>query len=89
MAQFYIEGPYVIPCEEGKKLIAEDLSSFWDNHKSIASAVGCYIFAIRAGGDLHPYMSEKLQNHLNLSVLQAIRKIIITTLLVAILKELL
>jgi hypothetical protein len=54
MAEFYIEGPFKIPCIEGTKLIAEDLSGFWGRHKSLASSTGCYVFAVRAGRGYTP-----------------------------------
>ena len=54
MAEFFIEGPFKVPCIKGTRLIEEDLSTFWQRHKEIASSIGCYIFAIRAGRGYKP-----------------------------------
>ena len=54
MAEFYIEGPFKIPCIHGTKLIEEDLSGFWNRHKTLAASIGCYIFAVRAGRGYTP-----------------------------------
>jgi hypothetical protein len=56
MAVFHIEGPFEIPYIKGTipKLIVEDLSAFWNRQKSLASSIGCYVFAARAGRGFTP-----------------------------------
>jgi len=54
---FSIEGPFEIPCYEGKggrTITEEDGRTFWDEHDHLGGHRGCYVFGIRAGKGLTP-----------------------------------
>lgn len=53
---FQVQGPFNIPMHKGasSKLIAEDLSTFWEEIKEYKASIGCYVFAVRAGKGFTP-----------------------------------
>jgi len=57
MVTFEPFGPYDIPISKlsTSRLIAEDLSTFWEQHKDMGSGVGCYIFSIKTGRAVVPF----------------------------------
>ena len=56
MTIFKIEGPFDVPIlpKVASKMVAEDLSSFWQQCHTLKGKVGCYVFAVRAGKGLTP-----------------------------------
>ncbi|GAB5605795.1 hypothetical protein [Sideroxyarcus sp. TK5] len=57
MASFTVKGPFEVPVKKGKsgRVVTSDESiKFWDDHSSVATGVGCYVFALRAGRGSKP-----------------------------------
>ena len=53
---FVVKGQFDVPVHRNSssKLVAEDVSSFWENAKGVKGKIGCYVFAIRAGRGITP-----------------------------------
>ena len=65
MTNFTVKGPFVVPVEKkkaGRIVRASDGVDFFKQNNSFADKVGCYIFAIRAGGGITPVYVGKTTN---------------------------
>jgi len=54
---FVPRGPFPVPCYRGKAartITPEGVQEFWRGHPALATATGCYVFGIRAGGGFTP-----------------------------------
>ncbi len=56
MADFYVEGPFHIPCEMKAAGRVIQHKEFWKQPdvQPFADEKGCYVFAVRAGGGYTP-----------------------------------
>ena len=56
MGTFSVKGPFDVPLEPhiDSKMVAEDISDFWDEASEMKRRKGCYAFAIRAGRGITP-----------------------------------
>jgi hypothetical protein len=57
MTKFTVHGPFVIPMYKGpggRTITARQGLEFFQSHKTLASAKGCYVFGMRAGGGITP-----------------------------------
>jgi hypothetical protein len=56
MKIFRVNGPFEVPTEArvSTKMVAEDLSRFWDDCQELRTGIGCYVFAVRAGKGYTP-----------------------------------
>lgn len=56
MRGFVVHGPYQVPLEPNKhgKMVAKDLSGFWQKVDGLRHQNGVYVFAIRAGRGFTP-----------------------------------
>lgn len=62
---FLIKGPFSVPIHKSasSKLITEDLTSFWHEASLLKKGIGCYVFAIRAGGGFTPlYIGKTIRS---------------------------
>lgn len=86
MKGFVVHGPHPVPLEPNKtgKMVAQDLSEFWQRLDGVRYQRGVYVFAIRAGKGFTPiyvgkaakqsfeaevFSSHKLSKHYNPALL--------------------
>lgn len=64
MTIFKVEGPFDVPTQPkvASKMVAEDLSCFWQHCHALKLKVGCYVFAVRAGRGMTPLYVGKTTN---------------------------
>lgn len=56
LMEFSVRGPFAVPLEPGKtgKMVAKDLSAFWEAVGDLQDLRGVYMFGIRAGKGIKP-----------------------------------
>lgn len=61
MKEFTVHGPFAVPLEPNKngKMVAKDLTDFWEEVGEAAGKRGVYVFAIRAGKGYTPVVTPR------------------------------
>lgn len=57
MANFIVSGPFIVPTtklKNGRMIAKENINEFWLENKEFENAIGCYVFAFRAGKGIKP-----------------------------------
>jgi hypothetical protein len=62
MSQFICNSPLTIPSTKyaaGKTITPENIKKFWEQNSNSKGELGCYIFAMKAGGGFTPFYVGK------------------------------